>query len=100
LRALLERRELLATMNRDADSPLSLALATTRSDRDIPAALVEAGTDLEQRNEAGHTALHQAILKEDSVSAIFLLEHGADMNARYLRDFSLYYTFTFCIPLK
>ncbi|XP_011501853.1 PREDICTED: rabankyrin-5 [Ceratosolen solmsi marchali] len=79
-----ERREFLTAKNRAAESPLNLALAVARSEREIPAALVKAGADLEQRNEAGHTALHQAILKEDSASAIFLLEHGADMNARTL----------------
>ena len=76
-----ERGELLAARNNNADSPLSLALGA--KDRQLLAALVEAGADLETRNESGYTALHQAILKEDSESAIFLLEHGADMNARY-----------------
>ncbi|XP_014208933.1 rabankyrin-5 isoform X2 [Copidosoma floridanum] len=77
-----ERRELLAAKNRAQESPLSLALAAVPKDREILAALIAVGADLEQRNEAGHTALHQAILKEDSASAVFLLEHGADMNAR------------------
>ncbi|XP_008205232.1 rabankyrin-5 isoform X2 [Nasonia vitripennis] len=79
-----EKRDLLTTKNKDADSPLSLALGAVPKDKEVLAALIQAGADLEQRNEAGHTALHQAILKEDSASAIFLLEHGADINARSL----------------
>lgn len=90
LRALLEAaphpnelKELLTLKNQDAETPLSLALSAVPKNREVLSALIEAGSDLEQRNEAGHTTLHQAILKEDSSSAIFLLENGADMNARY-----------------
>jgi ankyrin repeat protein len=39
------------------------------------------GADVNVRNGKGLTLLHQAILKEDSVTAIFLLDQGADMNA-------------------
>ena len=89
LRALLDaapdddvRKELLTSKNKDAETPLSLALGAVIKDKDVLRALINAGADLEQRNESGHTALHQAILKEDSASAIFLLENGADMNAK------------------
>lgn len=78
-----ELKELLTSKNQDAETPLSLALSAVPKNREVLCALIEAGADLEQRNEAGHTALHQAILKEDSSSAIFLLENGADMNSRY-----------------
>jgi ankyrin repeat protein len=39
------------------------------------------GADVNVRNGKGLTLLHQAILKEDSDTAVFLLEQGADMNA-------------------
>ena len=77
-----ERKELLSSKNSDSESPLSLALSAVPKNKEILRALIDAGADLEQRNEAGHTALHQAILKEDSASSVFLLENGADMNAR------------------
>jgi hypothetical protein len=39
------------------------------------------GADVNVRSGKGLTLLHQAILKEDSVTAIFLLDQGADMIA-------------------
>lgn len=39
------------------------------------------GADVNVRSGKGLTLLHQAILKEDSETAIFLLDQGADMNA-------------------
>jgi ankyrin repeat protein len=39
------------------------------------------GADINVRNGKGLTLLHQAVMKEDSETAIFLLDHGADMNA-------------------
>jgi ankyrin repeat protein len=39
------------------------------------------GADVNVRNGKGLTLLHQAILKEDSATAVFLLDQGAGMNA-------------------
>ena len=44
--------------------------------------LINAGADIDVRNEAGYTLLHQAIMKHDGAMAHFLLQHGADFTAR------------------
>uniref|UniRef100_A0A1L8DIW4 Ankyrin n=1 Tax=Nyssomyia neivai TaxID=330878 RepID=A0A1L8DIW4_9DIPT len=61
------------------DSPLSLALALGK--KDLVPKLIEGGADVNARNGQDLTLLHQAILKEDDKTAIFLLSQGADMNA-------------------
>lgn len=43
--------------------------------------MIEGGADPNIRNGKGFTLLHQAIVEEDSRTAIYLLDHGADMNA-------------------
>lgn len=69
--------------NNANETPLSLAIkAPFKKGKDIVLALIKAGANINQCNEEGLTLLHQAILKEDSATAIFLLENGADMNAR------------------
>ncbi|XP_043269006.1 rabankyrin-5 isoform X2 [Venturia canescens] len=68
---------------KNGETPLSLAIkAPLKKGREIVAALINAGANVNQRNEKGLTLLHQAILKEDSATAIFLLENGADINAK------------------
>ncbi|CAL7948855.1 unnamed protein product [Xylocopa violacea] len=65
------------------ETPLSLAIkAPFKLGKDIVLALITAGANINQCNAEGLTLLHQAILKEDSATAIFLLENGADMNIR------------------
>ncbi|GAB0091613.1 rabankyrin-5 [Sergentomyia squamirostris] len=63
----------------NGDSPLSLALALSRND--LVPVLIEGGADVNDRNGQDLTLLHQAILREDSKTAIFLLSQGADLNA-------------------
>lgn len=63
----------------DGDSPLSLAL--TLDARDLVPLLIQGGADVNARNGQDLTLLHQAILKEDAETAIFLLNQGADYNA-------------------
>ncbi|KAJ8676247.1 hypothetical protein QAD02_012033 [Eretmocerus hayati] len=77
-----DRDKILSAKNNQFDTPLSLALGAVPRDKQVLAALIAAGVDLEMVNDEGHTPLHQAILKEDPESAIFLLENGADINAR------------------
>ena len=73
----------LDVKDKDGETPLSLAIkAPFKKGREIAAALINAGANINQRNEQGLTLLHQAILKEDSAMAIFLLENGADMNMK------------------
>lgn len=63
----------------DGDSPLSLAL--TMDVRDLVPILIQGGADVNARNGQDLTLLHQAILKEDAETAVFLLNQGADYNA-------------------
>jgi len=73
----------LTIKNNANETPLSLAIKTPfKKGKDIVLALIKAGADVNERNDEGLTLLHQAILKEDSATAIFLLENGADMNAK------------------
>lgn len=73
----------LTIKNNANETPLSLAIkAPFKKGKDIVLALIKAGADVNERNKEGLTLLHQAILKEDSATAIFLLENGADMNAK------------------
>lgn len=68
--------------NADGETPLSLAIKSSfKQGRDIVAALIKAGADINEKNEKGLSLLHEAILKEDSASAIFLIESGSDINA-------------------
>lgn len=63
----------------DGDSPLSLAMACGYN-RLVPI-LIQGGADVNARNGQDLTLLHQAILKQDSDTAVFLLNQGADLNA-------------------
>lgn len=65
--------------NSDGDSPLSLALALGHNT--LVPLLIRGGADVNARNGQDLTLLHQAILKEDSATACFLLGQGADMDA-------------------
>ncbi|XP_059617534.1 rabankyrin-5 [Phlebotomus argentipes] len=63
----------------NGDSPLSLALSLAHNE--LVPSLIQGGADVNDRNGQDLTLLHQAILKEDAKTAIFLLGQGADMNA-------------------
>uniref|UniRef100_A0A182Y4P8 FYVE-type domain-containing protein n=1 Tax=Anopheles stephensi TaxID=30069 RepID=A0A182Y4P8_ANOST len=65
--------------NAFGDSPLSLALSLGYNE--LVPLLIKGGADVNARNGQDMTLLHQAILKEDSKTAVFLLGQGADMNA-------------------
>lgn len=69
---------------RDAngDTPLSLALNEGYGSSELVPVLIEGKADVNVRNGKDFTLLHQAILKEDSKTAIFLLDNGADINAQ------------------
>lgn len=63
----------------DGDSPLCLALLLNA--KELVPVLIQGGADVNARNGQDLTLLHQAILKEDDETAIFLLRQGADFNA-------------------
>nr|XP_023017767.1 rabankyrin-5 [Leptinotarsa decemlineata] len=68
----------LADMN--GDTPISLAL--NEGYNHLVPVLIEGKADVNIRNGKDFTLLHLAILKEDSSTAIFLLNHGVDINAK------------------
>lgn len=47
----------------------------------MAAKLLDAGANINEKNSAGMTLLHQCIEKQDTVSALFLIEHRADIEA-------------------
>lgn len=65
--------------NRNGESPLKLALNAGKLS--LVQMLVKGGADLNEKNpETSMTLLHEAILKEDIPTALFLLGEGADIN--------------------
>ncbi|KAG8035383.1 hypothetical protein G9C98_006829 [Cotesia typhae] len=78
-------KDQLECKDQEGETPLSLAIkAPLKRGREIVEALITAGANINEKNDKGLTLLHQAILKEDSATAIFLLENGADINAKTL----------------
>ena len=61
---------------------MELALCTGQ----IPVAsrLLDAGASVEVQTTKGLTLLHKAVRRGDNASALFLLEHGADINNKYV----------------
>lgn len=64
----------------NGDTPLSLAL--NEGYQDLVPTLIKGKADVNVKNGKEFTLLHQAILKEDASTAIFLLDNGADMNVK------------------
>lgn len=64
----------------EGDTPLSLALK--EGFEELVPVLIRGKGDVNVRNGKDFTLLHQAILKEDARTAIFLLDNGADINAK------------------
>ncbi|XP_050504422.1 rabankyrin-5 [Diabrotica virgifera virgifera] len=63
----------------EGETPISLALNEGFSHL-IPT-LIKGKADINIRNGKDFTLLHQAIIKQNSSMALFLLNHGADINA-------------------
>ncbi|KAJ8957961.1 hypothetical protein NQ318_001960 [Aromia moschata] len=64
----------------NGDTPISLALHDGYNH--LVPVLIKGKADVNVRNGKDFTLLHQAIMKEDSKTAIFLLDNGVDMNAK------------------
>lgn len=62
----------------NSDTPLSLAL--NEGYKNLVPILIKGNANVNVKNGKDFTLLHQAILKEDADTAIFLLDNGADMN--------------------
>lgn len=44
--------------------------------------LLSGGSSINESNSIGQTILHQALLKKDVDSALFIIDNNADVNAR------------------
>lgn len=64
----------------NGDTPVGVAL--NQGHRRLVPVLIKGGADVNVRNGKDFTLLHQAILKEDYDTALFLLDNGADINAK------------------
>jgi ankyrin repeat protein len=63
-------------------SPLALFEAAKRDRADVLALLVELGTSVDLSDSSGKRALHEAAAHNALGAATFLIEHGADVDAR------------------
>lgn len=67
---------------RDENGETPLSLALNEGFNSLVPLLITGKADVNVRNAKDFTLLHQAILKEDAKTAVFLLDNGADMNAK------------------
>ena len=66
---------------KDSEGQTVLGLALWGGLHETAAAFLAAGANINERNATGLTLLHEAIEKQDTVSALFLIEHHADIEA-------------------
>ncbi|CAH1099534.1 unnamed protein product [Psylliodes chrysocephalus] len=66
---------------RDIDGETPISLALTEGLNHLVPILIKGKADINVRNGKDLTLLHQAIIKEDSKTALFLLNNGVDINA-------------------
>ncbi|CAH1801017.1 unnamed protein product [Owenia fusiformis] len=67
---------------KDSNDQTVLGLALWNGYLNIAETLLNGGSNINDVNAEGMTLLHQAIVKQDTPSALFLLQHSADMNVR------------------
>lgn len=78
-----DRPKIEANFNlRDINGDTPIILALNEDFNYLVPILIEGKADVNVRNGKDFTLLHQAILKEDAKTAIFLLDHGVDINAK------------------
>ena len=64
---------------KDSDGQTVLGLALWSNLHSEAARLLGAGANINEKNSEGLTLLHQAVQKQDTASALFLIEHQADL---------------------
>ena len=69
---------------RDSNDQTVLGLALWTGLHSFAAQLLHAGANINYTTGDGHTLLHLAIQKQDTSSALFLLEHQADINVKWV----------------
>ncbi|XP_072043178.1 rabankyrin-5-like [Amphiura filiformis] len=67
---------------RDSNDQTALGLALWTGLHSFAAQVLHAGANINYTTSEGMTLLHTAILKQDTQSALFLLEHQADINIK------------------
>ncbi|XP_030757368.1 rabankyrin-5 [Sitophilus oryzae] len=78
-----ESRLLQVNFNlRDIYGDTAISLTLNEGYNDLVPILIKGNADINVRNGKDFTLLHQSIMKEDSKTAIFLLEQGVDINAK------------------
>lgn len=82
IREFIKYRDCVNFNARDANGDTPISLALNEGYNGLVPILIEGKADVNVRNGKDFTLLHQAILKEDSKTAIFLLDNGADINAQ------------------
>ena len=66
----------------DSEDQTALELALWTGQYQVAERLLEAGASISGLADSGFSLLHKAVKRGDSDSALFLLEHGADINTR------------------
>jgi ankyrin repeat protein len=73
-------RKILPNFNlKDSEGQTVLGLALWSNLHNEAARLLGAGANINEKNSDGLTLLHQSIQKQDTASALFLIEHQADI---------------------
>ena len=67
---------------KDSQGQTALGLALWNGFHQVASQLLNGGADINHKNSEGLTLFHQAVLQQDAQSAIFLLDHQADINAK------------------
>ncbi|XP_055309515.1 26S proteasome non-ATPase regulatory subunit 10-like, partial [Sitodiplosis mosellana] len=74
---------------KDSDGNSALKLALKKGNDEITKLLIQNGANLNANDNASNTALHIAAMSDTSLDVVrFLIEHGADVNARNLYKYS------------
>lgn len=68
----------------DSEDQTALELALCTGQISVASRLLDAGASIEVQTTSGLTLLHKAVRRGDNASALFLLEHGADINNKYV----------------
>lgn len=67
---------------KDSNGETVLGLALWNAMHTMTDRLLSSGANINEHNTAGLTLLHQAIQKQDTTSAQFLLDHKVDINIK------------------
>lgn len=78
-----ENNKIIPNFNiKDSDGQTVLGLALWQHLYEEAGKLLGAGANINEKNTEGNTLLHQAIEKQDTSGALFLIEHQADLTLK------------------